>query len=164
MTSSSPTRYEVRCNYITVALLGMMVLSTGYGLLTLPDKIPIHFNLSGQADRWGSPINLLLIAMIGLFVETLLWFFLKLPSELLNFPGPRTQPNIDRQLRNIRQFSATIRVLVASFFLGMISQIIFIANGLGVNLVGCFMLVFIVSLTIAAGVFVVQAYRLVAQN
>lgn len=164
--TSSPTRHEIRSNYVTVALLGIMILLTGYGLLTLPEKIPIHFNLSGKADRWGSPINLLVIAVLSLLVEGLLWFtdrFIeKLPPELLNIPGPRTQPNIDRQLLNFRQLSATMRVLVAGLFLGLIGQIMLIANESGPRLSGWFMLMFILSLTIVPGVFVVRSYRLAA--
>jgi uncharacterized membrane protein len=38
--------------------------STLYGAHRLPNKIPIHFDLAGHADGWGSPATLLIFPAI----------------------------------------------------------------------------------------------------
>lgn len=32
----------------------------------MPRQIPAHYNLSGQIDRWGSPLELLLLPLLTL--------------------------------------------------------------------------------------------------
>lgn len=159
-----PAHYETRLNHLTIALFAGLVMVTLYGVLTLHDRIPIHFNLSGEADRWGSPAIMLILPLLCLFIESLLWAIRWVPPELMNFPGPRTPDNVARQVENISQMVATLRVLVATLFLCLVSQWVWRAAHPQPRSMLWIPFVFVGLLLISTGVFVVRAYRLTAQG
>jgi uncharacterized membrane protein len=159
MFSLTP-RYEVCLNYLTVCLLIGLIMLTVYGLVTLPERIPVHFGLNGQADRWGSPIHLLIVAGVCLFVEWLLWVTRRLSPEFMNFPGPRTPENVARQVQNIGYLFATIRPLIALLFLSLVANWIWVASsGGGISMLWV-ILPLVSFLLVITGVFLVRAYRL----
>lgn len=162
---TAPTRYETRLNYVTLILLtGLMVLSV-YGVLTLPDRIPVHFNRYGEADRWGSPASLLIAPFLCLLIEGLLWFIRKAPPELMNFPGPRTPDNIARQMENIRHMLATQRVLAAFLFVVLTGQWIGAAMNAEPHRTTTWLILFFVALLlVSTSLFVVRAYRMAGRS
>ena len=162
--TNQPAHYETRLNYITIALFAGLVVLTIYGVLTLPDRIPIHFNLSGKADRWGHPTNLLVLPLLCLLIEGLLWAIRWAPPELMNFPGPRTAGNMARQMQNIMRMLAITRPLVAALFLGLVSQWIWVATHTPSRLAIWIPFVFVGLLLFSTGVFMVRAYRMASQR
>ena len=49
------------------SILTFLPLTVSALLLPLmPQQIPAHYNLSGQIDRWGSPLELLLLPLLTL--------------------------------------------------------------------------------------------------
>lgn len=58
------------------AALGLPLLSligVVIALPHLPERVPLHFDAAGRADRYGSPLELLLLPLLGLGVAALLW-------------------------------------------------------------------------------------------
>lgn len=159
-----PAAYETRLNYLTLALFAGIVVLAVCGLAFLPDRIPVHFNLHGNPDRWGKPSAMLLMPILCLFIEALLWAIRRMPPELMNFPGPRTPGNIARQMHNIRQLLATLRVLVALLFLAMTGQWLRVAVEDQPHLTLWLPLVFATMLLVGTAVFGVRAYRLASQG
>ena len=45
-------------------LVALTVLSTIIMLFVLPDTVPVHFDINGMADRWGSKFELLILPVI----------------------------------------------------------------------------------------------------
>ncbi|UHG92184.1 DUF1648 domain-containing protein [Spirosoma oryzicola] len=122
------TSYERNANRLTVFLLVLLAGLAVFGVIRLSGPIPIHFNGKGEANRWGSPSTLLVLAFVGGSVVALLWLIRSTPTELMNFPGPRTPTNIAQQRQNFDQLLATVRVIVAGLFLAIISQIIWVSS------------------------------------
>jgi uncharacterized membrane protein len=153
--------YETRLNYLSLALLVALIGLSIYGVAILPDQIPVHFGLSGQADRWGSSKTLFLMPVVCLFVQGILWFARHAPVEMMNFPGPRTPENTARQIENTGYLFATLRALIALLFLGLMADWISAAN-VGDGGLGLWpMLLFLGLIFVAIGFFMVRAYRLV---
>ena len=42
----------------------LTVLSTVFMLFILPDTVPVHFDISGAPDRWGSKFELLILPVV----------------------------------------------------------------------------------------------------
>lgn len=162
--TNAPTRYETRLNYVTLVLLAGLILLSVYGVTTLPDRIPVHFNLSGKADRWGSSATLLILPLLCLLIEGLLWATRWAPPELMNFPGPRTPDNIARQVLNIQKLLATLRAVVATLFLGLVGQWIWTAAHHHPRLVAWVPFAFVGLLLISTGIFLVRAYRMAGSS
>lgn len=51
-----------------LSLAALLVL-----LPSLPEQVPMHFNAAGEADRYGSPLELLTLPLMGLGMVALLW-------------------------------------------------------------------------------------------
>lgn len=154
------TAYETYLNYLTIALVVGLIALTGYGLFTLPDRIPVHFNMSGKPDRWGGPENLLILLFLSFFIIGLLWVIRTLPPEFMNFPGLRTPDNVARQMQNTWQLLATMRAVIALLFLGLMGQWINTATADEPRRMLWLPLVFVALLLGSVAVFVVRAYRL----
>ena len=42
----------------------LTVLSTVFMLFILPETVPVHFDIAGNADRWGSKFELLILPVV----------------------------------------------------------------------------------------------------
>ena len=42
----------------------LTILSTVFMLFILPDTVPVHFDINGTADRWGSKFELLILPVV----------------------------------------------------------------------------------------------------
>ena len=84
-----------RCDKITIALTFAPALLAPAVLTLLPERIPTHWNLAGQADGWGGPLGLLLVFQ-GIMALLLGCHFIQL-----------------RMLRDRPDYAAVGRVLMA---------------------------------------------------
>lgn len=83
---------------IALAALAVLILITFralYGPNRLPDSIPTHFDLAGRPDGWGSPLTLILLPAMGLFVYLLMTVVARFPSAF-NYPVRVTSENRPR--------------------------------------------------------------------
>ncbi|MGB4044410.1 MAG: DUF1648 domain-containing protein, partial [Thermacetogeniaceae bacterium] len=81
----------------------------------LPDVIPTHFGISGEADGWGSKNNLfgLLGASVFIYVMmTVLNFF----PHIFNYPVEITEKNARAQYANARLLMNIMKVEIAYLF------------------------------------------------
>ncbi len=75
---------------------GIFIGSTIYSIIslaTLPSEVPIHFNLAGEADGWGSKYVLLILPLIGLFSILALEAVEKRP-HMHNYPQHINETNV----------------------------------------------------------------------
>lgn len=152
---------ETRLNYLTALLFIALIAVTIYGLMTLPDRIPTHFDMDGKANGWGKPTSLLILPGFCLFMLVQLWALRFVPTSLMNFPGPRTPENTARQMQNIRQLLVVMRVLMTVLFLALEIQWVWAAAHPQQQTYPWLVLVFVGVLLASVAVFVVRAYRLV---
>ncbi|WP_178372214.1 DUF1648 domain-containing protein [Chitinophaga jiangningensis] len=56
--------------YLTISLLAILLLEFIIAWINLPDNVPIHFNLKGEADHYGDKSSLwvLLIVPVTIFL------------------------------------------------------------------------------------------------
>ncbi|QMW03101.1 DUF1648 domain-containing protein [Spirosoma foliorum] len=160
-TSASP--YERNANRLTIFLLITLVGVSVTGSILLTGPIPTHFNGNGQADHFGSPDTLLILPIVCLCIVGVLWAIRYTPTELMNFPGPRTPDNTVHQRQNFDQLFATIRFLVAGLFLCIAGQISWasIHHQKQVSLWPSFL--FIALVGVSTVISVIRAYKLSAR-
>jgi hypothetical protein len=119
--------YERNANRLTVFLLLVEIGLAIAGTIKLSGPIPIHFKGNGEPNRWGNPSTLLVIAFVGCCLVGLLWIIRRPSAELMNIPGSPASENSADQQQTTDQLLATIRVIVAGLFLGVISQILWVS-------------------------------------
>ncbi len=75
-----------------VVLAAMLLALSVWGYMQLPDRIPTHFNASGEADGWGRRVSFLVMPVIGIVtlagLEFTKWLCLRNPG-LANMPDKK---------------------------------------------------------------------------
>jgi uncharacterized membrane protein len=104
------------------ALLSLLALDVAFGVVTLgllPERVPVHWGLSGRPDRYGGPSE---VALLFPIIAVLQYFFLLY------------LPMIDPRRRNYALFGGTLRLFraVITVFLVGIHVAVTLA-GLGRN-------------------------------
>lgn len=98
----------------------LLVLVWGLAVIfyhKLPDIIPIHFNISGEADRWGGKVYLFImagiasLAMIGTGISS---YF---PTRMTNFPIRITENNMLPQLILVSHYLRILNLLLGILFI-----------------------------------------------
>lgn len=111
-----------------LALVWVIVLSK---YASLPENIPIHFNLDGTADTFGSKSNLVLLPAIITGLCGGLFLLARFPHHF-NYPVRLTEENAERQYTLAVKTLRWIRVSVACVALLITCQVIrFASSGLG---------------------------------
>jgi len=97
-------------------LVGLWSFSL-YCLAELPDTVPMHFNFSGEPDRYGSKKTILILPILGTLIYALLTFLCKFP-HIFNYTVSITTENAARQyiiaIRTLRYLKISILLV---FFL-----------------------------------------------
>ena len=105
---------------LSLAAVGVMFLLSGWAWFQLPANaaLPVHWGISGQADRYGSKAEgLLLTPLLTLGISVLFYFL------------PQLDPRGKNLLRSEQAYRATWGILLA-FFLGLHTTTTLIALGL----------------------------------
>lgn len=74
------------------------------GANRLPERIPTHFDISGNPNGWGSPNTLLLIPIVATGIYLLITLLASIPTTKFNLPVRVTTANlsfIQEQTRNM---------------------------------------------------------------
>ncbi len=74
-----------------------------FGPDALPAQIPVHFDLAGRPDRWGTPEMLWLIPLMTAVIYSLMTLVARYPSAF-NFPmriNPVTRPRLESIALNL---------------------------------------------------------------
>lgn len=64
--------YDKIINSLAIILMVWIVFITYKNYVQMPENVPIHFGISGEADRWGSKINFLVLPVVGILMYLLL--------------------------------------------------------------------------------------------
>jgi hypothetical protein len=89
---------DIAALLLLVLLWGMTAWAV-FGPNRLPARIPTHFDAVGQADGWGTPGMLWLLAFVAAVIYALMTMVARYPGAF-HFPG-RTSPGARHQLERI---------------------------------------------------------------
>lgn len=102
-----------------------------FGSHPLPPQIPVHFDLEGRPDRWGTPQMLWLFPIMTAVIYGLMTLVARYPSAF-NFPmriRPATRPRLEALALNLISW---LKVEVMGLFFWIQFQAIrFARNGQG---------------------------------
>lgn len=77
----------------------------------IPEKIPVHFNLAGEADAFGSRSTLWIIVGLGFVLFIALNSILRIPHEY-NYPVKITEENAQSMYRMTQHYLIWLKVSV----------------------------------------------------
>lgn len=95
---------------------------------SLPSRIPVHYNFSGQVDRWGNRSSLL--SLFGVMLAMYVGFsILHRFPRIYNYPFALTPQNVFRQYQIARQLITLEKTGIVCSFAFMTWQTVQVANG-----------------------------------
>jgi len=101
-----------------LALLFYLTWRAFHGPNPLPDRIPTHFDLSGNPDGWGSPSVLLVLPVIALVLYLVITLVARFPS-VFNYPVRVTEENRARLEELALTMIAWLKVELVCLFTGL---------------------------------------------
>lgn len=105
-----------RLDYILIGLglfgLLSMIALTVFHYEQLPEQIPTHFDLSGQADAYGEKSTIWFIVMITGALVVILNLVNRVP-HLVNYSVPITEENAPRQYQNLQRLNRTMTAVIS---------------------------------------------------
>ena len=123
------TRFDRILEY--AGWLGLLIvwLYTLINYAELPGTIPVHFNITGEADRFGDKINILILPVVATVIFIALTYLNKFPHKL-NYPVRITQENALTQYTFATRLVRTVKTLIVLIFGLIIYRTIQTAHGI----------------------------------
>ncbi|MGG1687271.1 DUF1648 domain-containing protein [Pseudalkalibacillus sp. NRS-1564] len=144
-----------------IAGLVFLCLSLGYLLLNwsgLPSEVPIHFDVAGQADHWGSKLVLFFLPIFGI----LLWGGLSMLERyphVFNYVVHITKGNAELQYRTAVALIHFLKNTIALMFSVITIETISMANGSQVGLIPWILPVFLTLIFGSIIICIIQSIR-----
>lgn len=143
-----------------IALVGILssVTAIVQSWSALPNRIPIHFELSGKPDFWLSKGSIIVLPLISFVLNV--WLTLSSThSRQFHYPWPVTEQNLRQQYRIARSLLLWIKVEIAWLVAFVAWQIILVALRKTERLNITFFLVMLFIVLVTVGFHLYQAYR-----
>jgi len=102
-----------------VCLFSIVVFLIGYQ--NLPEIVPIHQNLKGEIDDWGSKITLFILPVLSIVILLSISFLIKRPS-MLNYPVEITEENKNTLYLKMQLFISLLSFFLSALFLALIME------------------------------------------
>lgn len=101
--------------WIALAVMAWETYSAVWGEHRLPDRIPIHFDLAGNPNGWGSPKGLFILPVVGLGVYLMMGWVTRFPAAF-NYPVRVLPENRERAQELALDMIAWLRAEMACLF------------------------------------------------
>jgi hypothetical protein len=125
----------------------------------LPENIPLHFNLTGEADGFGSKQSILIIPIATLVMYLALTILERFPHKF-NYMLEITAENAERQYRNMHYMMKILKVYIVFLFLYVTNMIAQIGSGSLRSMSNWILPVILVGLLSIVIIFIYRGYRL----
>lgn len=96
-------------------LFVMMWVIPIIGYSMLPDTIPTHFNIAGEADNWGNKLSVYILPVIGTLLFILLTVVNRFP-HIFNYSVEITEDNALRQYTNATRLIRVLKLVLSVIF------------------------------------------------
>ena len=124
----------------------------------LPERIPQHFDASGQVTTYGKKGMLWLMPIMGLITYASLFFLNKVP-HIFNYPVAITTENAERHYRMATKMMRSLNLIIVCTFLYSTYSSIQIALGNQEGLGKDFMPLFLIALFGTIVVYLIKAFK-----
>ncbi len=158
-----PTATDRWLDGLGFASLIALIALPAYWYNALPEQIPKHFNLNGEADAWGAKSGIWILPAIGTVLFALLTYLNRKPHTF-NYMTTITPDNAEHQYRNAMTMIRVLRLLILLLFLYLVWGTVGIGLGRQSGLGEPFSLLMVLTIEVAALFFVTRSLNMKPQN
>ena len=123
------TQGQKIANIIGYGVFIAAVIFATVNVFTLPDEVPIHFNMKGEADGWGSKYFIFILPLIAIIPCGLMEMLERAP-EMSNYPNRFNEQNAEAFYRNSIQTLNIIKNAILIIFAIILCEMVFAAQGI----------------------------------
>ncbi|MEK7775630.1 MAG: DUF1648 domain-containing protein [Candidatus Zixiibacteriota bacterium] len=152
------TIIEKAAELIAVGALALTFILVYYYWNRVPGRIPIHFGFSGEPDRWGDKIVLLVVVFVQTVIYLLMTFFSDRPS-IYALPLWLIQPEREKMRAMMRQMLILVKAEVMAMLTFIIWTTIHVAIGDGQSLSVKYMILFVTLLLVTVAGYTIRLFR-----
>lgn len=152
------TVFEIFFDWLGILSFAAIMIYLLIQWSSIPSTVPIHFNVSGEADGWGPKWMLFLLPFVGIILWVGMYFLEKQP-QIHNYLNLR-EDNIRAQYKNSQFLVNVMKNEVLIFFAYFTWTSIHIASGQEDSLGVWTMPVFLTVIFGSMGFFIVRSFRL----
>lgn len=139
-----------------VGILGS-VIAIVQAWSSLPNPIPVHFDLSGKPNFWLSKGSIILLPLISLVINVLLTLRIPYPHRF-RYPVCITEENAGRQYQIARSLLLWLKIEISWLITFVVWQIIRVAGTETEKINITFPIVIIFVLLVTIGIHLAQSY------
>lgn len=154
----TPSRLDWTVEIISAAALATTMILVLFYYRALPDKIPSHYDMTGQPDSYGTKTTMILLACIGIFLYAILTIVSRFP-HVFNYPVEITETNAAVQYDNAIRMLRYIKLVIVCQFAYLTYSSMMIARGDQSSLGVVFLPMSLVLLFGVISIFIVKAYK-----
>jgi uncharacterized membrane protein len=99
-----PTRTDKLAESLAYAFLAATFIVALNAYFTLPETVPVHFNIKGEADGFGSKVSILPLPLISVIMFVGMTILNRYPW-VFNYPVKITEENV------LKQYTAAVRLM-----------------------------------------------------
>lgn len=89
----------MKINKLTLLIILLSIIATGYAYQFLPEQIPMHFNTKGEVDRWGNRSSIWLTGSLPLLIYGLMFII------------PKIDPRQDSYQKHTKGYSSLASIM-----------------------------------------------------
>lgn len=108
-------KLEIVLNVLSILLIFAMLIYAFVIYAQLPDTIPTHYNVHGEADGWGSRASIFLLPIITILIFIPMYFLSRVP-HVFNYTIKITEENAPRIYPIARLMMATFNFSMVLLF------------------------------------------------
>jgi uncharacterized membrane protein len=142
----------------SILLLILMLIYCGIHFQNLPEKIPTHFNASGESDEFGGKTTIWLLPFTGLVQYVILTVLNRFPHTF-NYPVKITAENAEQQYRLATRLILSLKASILLLFGYITFKTVSMAEGKSDTLGNYSMVAFVVLLAGITGFYFIQSFR-----
>jgi uncharacterized membrane protein len=123
----------------------------------LPEQVPVHFNVVGEADGWGSKRIALILSVFGIVVMAIC-SIAAYNYKMVNLPFRLNPENLSQQVTLIGRMMRILSVLCGLLFITILSMVAAPQWGIQ-SICSLLYLIIIVCLVVVLTIYVVLIYK-----
>ncbi len=109
------TKLDIIIEAMCLILLGGITLYLVFNWSSMPDKIPMHYDIAGQIDRWGNKSEIIFIPVISWILYLYITVTEQKP-QIWNTGVQVTEENAFRVYRILKSMVKTTKLLMVIMF------------------------------------------------
>ncbi|WP_368654394.1 DUF1648 domain-containing protein [Ornithinibacillus sp. 4-3] len=123
------TKMEKILHLLSLLLIIGSFIYVSVSFSSLPDEVPVHFNINGEPDSWGNKATILIMPIISVFIFLPMYFLSKAPHTF-NYMVKVTEENAPRIYPIARLMMAVINFFAMVLFAYIAWDMVQAAHGI----------------------------------